>query len=320
MKKTIFLTILFCLCTSLGRGQQVQTWRDTWGVRAVFVDNGYAIIGDSLRIGGPTTINGKVVVRDSLRVGSNAVVNGTLNVSGNLTAGNISTATTTASGKWVVTDSLRVGNDAMVNGKIAVRDSIRAQAIIFPATQGDLLVATSANTVGNITAVAAGKQFVSNGASAVPVYAKRDTIFAVGASPADSNSTGSLVNAPDFHVYIAASETWYFEFTLDFATNANSSTNGLKVAITVPTSATLHASVFGQTSSATAYSNEVLTTSGTASAAYVSSSVTTSLVRIIGVVTNSTTPGNIQLQIESGAAAKLITINQGATGFAYRMR
>jgi len=92
----------------------------------------------------------------------------------------------------------------------------------------------------------------------------------------------------------------------------------MKVGFAIPASATILANVSSNSSSVTASSEEWLTAGGAASAAYGTSKSTVFRMQIDGTVTNSSTPGNLQLQFEAVTAGETYSIYAHSPGFAIR--
>ena len=120
---------------------------------------------------------------------------------------------------------------------------------------------------------------------------------------ADRTTTSlTAVNATDMVFAIPASETWTFEFNLRVG---SSSTAGIKLAITVPSGATFMATGLGNAASATAFTSEILSASGTLGVTYQLVNGQNGVVRITGTVVNGANAGNVQLQfakVTSGTA------------------
>jgi hypothetical protein len=118
-----------------------------------------------------------------------------------------------------------------------------------------------------------------------------------------TNTLTTAANVAGLSFAIGANEVWIFDFILRIG---SSSTTGCKYAITTPAGATLMAIVFGNTTAITAFNEEILTASGTLTAAvYQAIATQNGMLRISGVVRNGATAGTVQLQqakVTSGTA------------------
>lgn len=140
---------------------------------------------------------------------------------------------------------------------------------------------------------------------------------------ADQSITAStsLTNATDLGFSIAASEEWVADFYLDVG--ALVSSTGIKLAVTVPASATLNA--IGQwigIGSVNQCHGARTTTSGAALdfTATDMTSVSNALIHVSVWVLNSTNAGTVQLQFaQSTSNATAITIRKGSHGDALRV-
>ncbi len=132
-----------------------------------------------------------------------------------------------------------------------------------------------------------------------------------------TTTSGSAVDATGFSFAIAANEVWTFDITL----NLTGITGGTKFAVNGPSAATLMAQVFGMTSGVTAFRSDVISALATLSAtALVTSNGTTGmLVRITGVIVNSSTPGTVQLQWASVTGGNTSTIKANSSFTATRI-
>jgi hypothetical protein len=117
-----------------------------------------------------------------------------------------------------------------------------------------------------------------------------------------TNATTSLTDVTGLSFAIAASEIW----TARFALKVNGAdANGLKIAIAIPSGATILGMVNGNVATVTAYSSDIISASATAGIAFATSSATGSVIIVDLTVVNSTTAGTVQLQalkVTSGTA------------------
>lgn len=91
------------------------------------------------------------------------------------------------------------------------------------------------------------------------------------------------------------------------------SVQGIKFAITVPTSGTLKGEAIGQTTSVTATKYDPISTSGTATAAYLTAAASNGYVELQFTVKNSTTAGTVRIQFESIAGGGNVAIKANST-------
>jgi hypothetical protein len=104
---------------------------------------------------------------------------------------------------------------------------------------------------------------------------------------------------------IAANEVYQFAAELFIAC---SSTGGLKFAIDIPTSATIKASVLGESSGPTAFLEQFITADATLIATAINTFAGSSRVRIEGIVANGANAGTVQVQYAAGTAGQTATI------------
>lgn len=164
-------------------------------------------------LGGTLTFSGAFATTITLTAATAVTLptSGTLVSSAVTTLSSLSSIGTIATGVWqgtvvgaqyggtglatITAHSLMVGNGTGVVSLVAVCGTgtyIRGAAaadpicstLILPnaATQGDLLVATAANTVGSVADVAVGQVLTSGGVSTVPAYSASPVVTSVGAT------------------------------------------------------------------------------------------------------------------------------------------
>lgn len=123
----------------------------------------------------------------------------------------------------------------------------------------------------------------------------------------DRNTTSSTFsNVTDLAIAIGASETWSFEAALTCGCN---NTGGSQYTVTVPSGATLRLMVQGNTTAATAWTGVSITTSGANTVTVCTANAQGRLVLLSGVVVNSTSAGNIQVQFRSITGTQTTTVN-----------
>lgn len=126
----------------------------------------------------------------------------------------------------------------------------------------------------------------------------------VRASADTATTSASAGNVTDMLFAIGASQTWEYEFHV-FCTS--SAAGGIKLATTVPTSATFIATAHGMNTGSTTFRTDQMAVSGTLTGIYLAGALT-GWVKITGLIVNSTNAGNVQLQSASGDGAATATV------------
>lgn len=125
---------------------------------------------------------------------------------------------------------------------------------------------------------------------------------------ADRTTTSTtLANVTDMALAIAANET--IEFVAHLFCRCNN-TGGSQYSVTVPSGATVRASIVGRGATATAINSGEITASGGAGPTVNNANLAAGWCRIMGTVRNGATPGSIQVQHKS------VTSGQTTTTFA----
>ena len=127
---------------------------------------------------------------------------------------------------------------------------------------------------------------------------------------ADRTTTlATFGNVTDLAIAIPASETWSFEAALTVGCN---NTGGSQYTVTVPAGAALRLMVQGNTSSATAWTEIAITTSGANTVTLCTANAQGRMCFLRGVVVNSTNAGNLQVQFRSITAGQTSTCNSNS--------
>lgn len=124
-----------------------------------------------------------------------------------------------------------------------------------------------------------------------------------------TTTSATAVNVTGMLFPIAANEVWAVEFWLGAAVTAVA---GVKVAITVPTSATLGGTARGAGNTAT----HIITVSGTLTSAVLVTA--TGPIIVSALIQNSSNAGNVQLQFASGDGTVTATVKGGQCYFIAR--
>jgi hypothetical protein len=131
-------------------------------------------------------------------------------------------------------------------------------------------------------------------------------IVAMARIAADITTTlATAQTATGLSFTIAANEVYQFAAELFIAC---SSTGGLKFAIDIPTSATIKASVLGESSGPTAFLEQFITADATLIATAINTFAGSGRVRIEGIVANGANAGTVQVQYAAGTAGQTATI------------
>lgn len=130
------------------------------------------------------------------------------------------------------------------------------------------------------------------------------------------NNSTTLVNANDMLVALAASEVWRFEAQLWYESGT---TPDIKFAFTVPSGATLWWHRHGADEAGTVFGSGVVVGSGTSDPAQGGGAGSIRSIHIRGLVVNSTTAGNLQLQFaQNSTNASDTTLHANSTLTAWR--
>jgi hypothetical protein len=117
---------------------------------------------------------------------------------------------------------------------------------------------------------------------------------------------------------VGANSTWTFRCTL-FVSNTASDVGGFKVAVSIPTGATMKVLVDGPTSAISTVVRQLLTASATLSTAMGTTATTNFFCTLEGTVIVAGTAGNIQIQAAEGTATDDITIQSHSNLMAYKV-
>lgn len=110
----------------------------------------------------------------------------------------------------------------------------------------------------------------------------------------DVTSTAqTLADITGLSFSIGASETWQFEAALN---TGSGDTDGVKIGVNIPASATILAQTLGSTTAVTAQSSDIISADDTAGLAYNTVNAQTGIIWVKGVVVNSTTAGTVQMR------------------------
>lgn len=121
-----------------------------------------------------------------------------------------------------------------------------------------------------------------------------------------TTTLATAVSATGLVVPIAASEVLAVEFNLQIGCN---NTGGVKIAVTIPSGATMRLVARGMGATAAAVNSAVITASGTlTTAVFNNANLATGWIEIRGVVANGANAGNVQLQFASATAGQTSTI------------
>ncbi len=111
---------------------------------------------------------------------------------------------------------------------------------------------------------------------------------------------------------VATSSKYFFTGTIHVGCN---NTGGVKIAITLPASATMYIWTTGKTSGSTGYTSEPLTTSGSLNTvAYIVANSSAGYIDVRGTVTTAGTAGTVQFQFASGTNTQTSTAYLEGTG------
>lgn len=178
-------------------------------------------------------------------------------------------------------------------------------------TTHSVLFGQGTSAVANSGAGTAGQFLASGGASSDPVWtttlplanggtaattfsgAQTSLGFKAVVMSADSATTGQTLIGTPLQFTIGTTDVWDFDIYIN---PTNSGTNGTKVGILLPASATMSAQVMGNTSGITAFTTDMITASNTASANFNTSTATADVIWIHGTVTGGGTAGAVVLQ------------------------
>jgi hypothetical protein len=184
-------------------------------------------------------------------------------------------------------------------------------------TAHGVMVGNSTGVVAVTAAGTAGQVLTSGGASANPGWTTSvplanggtgGTTIPTGlaglgyvspvALAADTATTvQTLVGCPTaLQFTIGTAGTYRFHICLNVG---NSGTNGTKIGLLLPTSATIKAFVNGNTSGVTAFTTDIISASTTAGANFNTSAISTALIFIDGTVTSGGTGGQVIVQFEA---------------------
>lgn len=156
------------------------------------------------------------------------------------------------------------------------------------------------------TAASAGYVLTSSAGRTAPTWQLADPGSVLTSD--DTTTSATLINTP-LSISIAANEVRQFESVLYVNTD---SATGMKVAITVPSGATIIAAVDGNTTAVTAFKTDRITATATASAALCTTAAGVGRILIHGTVRNGATAGNIVIQFETVTSGK-VTIKANST-------
>lgn len=144
--------------------------------------------------------------------------------------------------------------------------------------------------------------------------------IAAALAAAANNSTTSAQGLTGFSFAIGASETW--EAVAELHCTGGSAGTGLKLTVTAPSlgSGAMRLVVFGETSAAGSFTNEVITTPGTLSTnVFVGGATISGCVRLtFGIQTIAGTPGTVQVAFASSSGGTSVSVNALSTFSARR--
>ncbi len=212
-------------------------------------------------------------------------------------------------------------------------------------SQGDLVYGSATDTWAQLAKNTSATRYLSNtGSSNNPAWAQVNVTNGItGAVPianggtasttgpaalaalgwqfpaplaADTATTGqALVGCPTaLQFTIGTAGTYHFRAVLQVG---NSGTNGTKIGILVPASATVKAYVNGNTSGITAYTSDIISASTTAGANFNTSAISTAVITVEGDIVSGGTGGQVVIQFlatTSGTA----TVKAGSTLWAVK--
>ncbi len=178
-------------------------------------------------------------------------------------------------------------------------------------TAHGVVIGEGTANVGITAAGTAGQILTSGGASADPTYitlvpianggtnaatfsaAQTNLGFAAVRMAADSATTGQTLIGTPLQFTIGATDIWDFDIYIN---PTNSGTNGTKVGILLPTSASVQAFCLGNVATVVAFTTDIISASATAGANFNTSTATADVIWIHGTVAGGGTGGAVVLQ------------------------
>jgi hypothetical protein len=263
------------------------------------------VIGAYVRVDGDASYSGTVTEIIGLSVGGMARNGGTMSATtayGVFIEDQAATGVTNAYGIYQVGANTQnvfngtvncVGTNPLVTAKIGPATT---QQHTLPAVTADTVTLNAATqTLASKTLTSPVINGLVTGTASVDARLTGD---------ATTNSTSAVsTNLSPLSFAIGANEVWTFEFNLRVG---SSSAAGIKVAIDIPTAATLMASVFANTTGPAVFLGELLTADATLNAtAFQTVNSNNGLCRITGTVANGANAGTVALmfaKVTSGTA------------------
>lgn len=214
---------------------------------------------------------------------------------------------------------------ATVKHTESVRDLVEANRVVnrilgvASVAAGDLYYVSSVSTGPIFSRLAKGtakKILRMNAAATAPEWGGFDPIVTRKSANESVTSSTTLQNDDELKQAIGASEVWKFEFDIGFT---GQQADDLKVAVTVPSGATVLVLFDGPASAVTTTSgdqaNVGTTTSGDSATFGCIGTSTIAYGRIVGTVSNSTNTGDIQLQFaQASSSGTAVTVVAGSVG------
>lgn len=241
--------------------------------------------------------------------GTEEFTNKTLNAS-------VGKGTWTASGTWTlpaVTLGGAVTLNAALTGNSAADITINTNKFTVAASSGNTVIGGTLTIGGTF---APPSLTVGTGGT---LYGER---IMVAAADQSITSSTTLTDATSLGFAIAANEEWTADFELDMG-GAFAAATGFKLAVTVPSGATLNVVVVASPETTTDASTYLKrTTTGGAALDFTLANCAgynQALVRVSVWVLNSTNAGTVQLQIaQSTSSGTALTLRKGSHGIAKR--
>jgi hypothetical protein len=141
-------------------------------------------------------------------------------------------------------------------------------------------------------------------------------VIAMQVASDQTTTSTSLVDVTDLSFSIAANENWIFDFNLQLGTSA---ANGLRVALSFPTGATLRAMQHGTNNSLSAFTSQMIDTNNITSTSFQAVTTANGFMDIKGSIKNGSNAGTVKVRIQSQNAANTVTVFAKSKGLAIKI-